>query len=78
MCDGASDHKPELLEALRRRTPGQYLASLSPLFAGQPDHHAALDRFCELADEYHKQHAMPVSEAASYAHTGVLFEYGDG
>lgn len=73
-----SEHKPELLEMLRQRTPGQYLASLSLRFAGHPNHHAALDRFCELADEYHQQHCMSVSEAASYAHTGVLFECSDG
>ena len=73
-----SDHKPELLEALRQRTPGQYLASLSLWFAGQPKHHAALDRFGELADECHRQHGMSVVKAASYAHTGVLFEYSDG
>ena len=72
------DHKPELLEALRQRTPGQYLASLSLRFAGHSNHHAALDRFCELADEYHQQHGMSVIEAARHAHTGALFEYSDG
>ena len=73
-----SDHKPELLEALRQQTPGQSLADLSLHFVGHPSHHAALDRFCELADEYHQQHAMSIPEAASHAHTGTLFEYSDG
>ncbi len=53
-----SDHKAELLKALRQRTPGQYLADLSLHFADHPDHHVALDRFCELADEYHRKHGL--------------------
>lgn len=72
------DHKPELLKALRQRTPGQYLASLSLLFADHADHHAALDRFCLLANLYHDEHGMAVGEAASRSHTAVLFEFGDG
>ena len=59
-------------------TPGQYLADLSLRFAGQPDHHAALSRFCKLADLYHQQHGMAVGEAVSRAFTGTLVEYGDG
>ncbi len=75
-----SEHKVELLSLLsgRGESPGTLLASLSLRFAGHSNHHAALDRFCELADEYHHQHGMSVVKAASYAHTGVLFEYGDG
>ena len=70
-----AEHKPAILKALRQRRPDQFLASLSLRFAGHPSHHAALDRFCELADEYHDEHGMSVTEAASFAHSGVLFEY---
>ena len=73
-----AEHKPAILKALRQRRPDQFLASLSLRFAGHPSHHAALDRFCLLADEYHQQHGLSISDAASHAHTGVLFENGDG
>ncbi|MCH8344701.1 MAG: hypothetical protein IH983_12030 [Planctomycetes bacterium] len=56
-------------------TPGSFLSSLSLRFVGHSSHHAALDRFCELSDTYHDEHGMSVTEAASHAHTGVLFEY---
>ncbi len=60
------------------KTPGQCLEDLSLRFAGRADHHAALGRYCELADEYYQQHGLSFSDAASHAHTGVLFEFGDG
>ena len=71
-------HKPAILKALRQRTPGSFLSSLSLHFADHADHPAILSRYCELADEYHQQHGMAVGEAASHAFTGTLVEYGDG
>ncbi len=59
-------------------TPGSFLSSLSLRFADDPRHHIILSRYCELADLYHQQHGLSISDAASHAHTGVLFEYGDG
>ena len=59
-------------------SPGKLLASLSVLFADHADHHVVLSRFCELADQYHDEHCMSIGKAVSHAHTGVLFEYGDG
>ena len=59
-------------------TPGSFLACLSQHFIDRPDHHAALDRFCLLANLYHDEHSMSIDEAAGHAYSGALFEYGNG